>query len=581
VLQRLGPALLVGAGYFVTGKLALLLAIPPGYASAAWPPSGIALAGVLLGGWRVVPGIVAGSFLLNLSTGFAPGSPLLSFGVPAVIALGAAAQAALGSWLIRLRGYPPNVLTAGISVVPLLVLGGPVTCTLNATLAVGTLWLAGRIPGAAVPYNWWTWWVGDSIGVLLFAPLVLVWAVRPWGAWLRRQVYVTAPLALLFVAVVALFVFVSRREQSRIEAGFQTLASDIHQALRVRLDNTLAVLTSIEGLYLGSEQVTVDQFEAFGVRQLRNLEGATALAWSPRVTESQRAAFERRGRSAGIEDYAVTEFAPDRSLQAAEQRPWYVPVEALAPRAGNTVVLGFDLASEPVRLAALEEARDTGQAVASGVIPLAHTGERGLLVVLPVYALGAPADTVDARRRSLRGYAIAAFTVEGLFGGIAHRAGTSGLDIALSDLSELGAPAPLYGVVPAPSGLHQEFAVSFARRTWRLEIGLGEHAVVARRSWEAWVVLASGMMLAALLGVLLLAGVGHAAQIEKVVAERTEALRRTGGQLARSNRELEQYACARSARSRSCSRSATAPSSTPRPMSSSASSGAGPSACRS
>jgi signal transduction histidine kinase len=542
VLHRIGPALLVGAGYFVTGKLALMLAIPPGYASAAWPPSGIALAGVLLGGWRVAPGIVLGSFLLNLETSFVPGSPLVSYGVPVMIALGAAAQAALGAWLIRRRGYPPNVLTAGISVVPLLVLGGPVTCTLNATVAVGTLWLAGRMPDATVPYNWWTWWVGDSIGVLLFTPLVLVWAVRPWGPWLRRQVYVTAPLALLFAVVVTLFVFVSRREQASIEAGFQSLASDIHQALRVRLDNTLAVLTSVEGLYLGSEQVTADEFEAFGVRQLRNLEGATALAWSPRVTDAQRAAFELRGRGAGIEHFAVTEFAPDHSLRPAARRPWYAPVEALAPRAGNTVVLGFDVASEPVRLAAMEEARDTGQAVASGTIPLAHTGERGLLVVLPVYALGAAIDTVDARRRNLKGYAIAAFTLEGLFGGIARRAGASGLDVALSDLSELGAPAPLYGVAPAPRDLHREFAVSFAHRTWRLEIGLGEHAVIARRSWEAWVVLASGMMLAALLGVLLLAGVGHAAQIEKVVAERTDALRQTGGQLARSNRELEQYA---------------------------------------
>ena len=51
--------------YYLTGKLGISLAIPPGYATAIWPPSGIALAGILLYGYRVWPGILLGSFLIN------------------------------------------------------------------------------------------------------------------------------------------------------------------------------------------------------------------------------------------------------------------------------------------------------------------------------------------------------------------------------------------------------------------------------------------------------------------------------------------------------------------------------------
>jgi signal transduction histidine kinase len=534
VLRALGPALLVAAGYYVAGRLGLLLAIPPGYASAAWPPSGIALAGLLLGGWRVVAGIFLGSFLLNVGTDFSPEQLVASLALPAAIAAGAAGQAALGAWLIRRRGYPENLLTAGTGVVPLLVLGGPLACLVSPTVAVGALWLVGRIPDAAVPYNWWTWWVGDSIGVLLFAPLVLVWSVRPWGAWLRRKAYVTAPLVLLFAVVVLLFVSISRREEARVESDFRALAADLHQGLRLRLDNTLAVLSSIEGLYAGSDEVRPDEFETFARRLLRNLEGVTALAWNPHVPDARRAAFEARRR--------ITELEPGGALVAAARRPWYAPVEALAPRAGVEAVLGFDVASEPVRLAAMEEARDTGQAVASGPIPLAHNGEPGLLVVLPVYDLGAAIDTPEARRRHLKGYAVAAFSLEALFGEVGRRAGAAGLSFAVSDRSELGEPVALFGTAPTPRDLRQEFAISFARRAWQLELGLAEQAAVARRSWEAWIVLAGGLMLTVLLGILLLAGVGRTAQVEALVAERTEALRRTGAQLARSNRELEQYA---------------------------------------
>ncbi|MFT5085890.1 MAG: integral membrane sensor domain MASE1 [Planctomycetota bacterium] len=60
--------LFIGVAYYVFGRLGLLLAIPPGYATAIWPASGIALAGMLLLGNRVWPGVLLGSFLVNIGT---------------------------------------------------------------------------------------------------------------------------------------------------------------------------------------------------------------------------------------------------------------------------------------------------------------------------------------------------------------------------------------------------------------------------------------------------------------------------------------------------------------------------------
>ena len=48
----------VALAYGVAARLTLFLAIPPGYATAVWPAAGIALAGVLLCGYRVWPGLV-------------------------------------------------------------------------------------------------------------------------------------------------------------------------------------------------------------------------------------------------------------------------------------------------------------------------------------------------------------------------------------------------------------------------------------------------------------------------------------------------------------------------------------------
>ncbi len=88
-----GIALLT-ATYFAAAKFSLLLAIPPGYATAVWPPSGIALAALLLGGTPLWPGVWLGAALTNLTV---QGSPLLA----GLIATGNTLEAVAGAELIR------------------------------------------------------------------------------------------------------------------------------------------------------------------------------------------------------------------------------------------------------------------------------------------------------------------------------------------------------------------------------------------------------------------------------------------------------------------------------------------------
>ena len=114
------PSLLVALAYALSGWLGLLLAIPPGYATAVWPASGIALAAILLRGSGVAVGVFVGSFAVNVAHGVRAESLrelLFALPVPALIAAGATVQALVGAWLIqRLVGYR-NLLTQELQVV--------------------------------------------------------------------------------------------------------------------------------------------------------------------------------------------------------------------------------------------------------------------------------------------------------------------------------------------------------------------------------------------------------------------------------------------------------------------------------
>src|ERR1044071_3293435 len=106
----LAKVALLAALYFITGKLGLLLAVPPGYATIIWPASGIALGMLIMHGPRLWPGVLAGSFLLNAwnSGVFAdPGwfSPKLAAAF--LIGCGSTLQAVTGRMLIaRIMGLP-------------------------------------------------------------------------------------------------------------------------------------------------------------------------------------------------------------------------------------------------------------------------------------------------------------------------------------------------------------------------------------------------------------------------------------------------------------------------------------------
>src|SRR5919108_6418378 len=197
----------VATAYYVVGRLGLLLAIPPGYATAVWPASGIALAGTLLFGYRIWPGILLASFLINVRTSLdttSTASILNTTALAASIGIGASLHAIVGAFLIRRFTQHPIAFVEARDIIKFLLLGRPLSCLVNATWGVTSLLLGGVIHPVDYLFHWWTWWVGDAIGIITFTPLILIWAAKPTVFSRGRQV--SLPLCLAFMLVVIFFI---------------------------------------------------------------------------------------------------------------------------------------------------------------------------------------------------------------------------------------------------------------------------------------------------------------------------------------------------------------------------------------
>jgi PAS domain S-box-containing protein len=164
--------------YFVVARASLSLAIPGSNASPVWPPSGIALAAVLLLGWRVWPGIAAGAFAANLVTflGHGAGWPV-ALPASAAIALGNAGEALAAQWIVR-RFAPAD---GSLSLQRAFVLLASALCgaMVSSAIGVSALSLLAIIPREIVPVVWFTWWLGDVTGILVITPIFLALAQRP------------------------------------------------------------------------------------------------------------------------------------------------------------------------------------------------------------------------------------------------------------------------------------------------------------------------------------------------------------------------------------------------------------------
>ncbi|HEV8128297.1 MAG TPA: MASE1 domain-containing protein [Candidatus Eisenbacteria bacterium] len=198
-LRHLARAVGVTGLYFLSGRVGLGLAFLNESATAVWPPAGIALAALLVYGYGMWPAIFVGAFLVNNATA---GDPIASLG----IAAGNTLEGLLGAWFVRRFAGGTEVFGQPQRIFAFAVLGGMVATSVAATIGVTSLMLRGHVLSGQFGPIWLTWWLGDASGVLVVAPFLILWAIRPRISWsLSRVAEAIALFACLILSGVLAF----------------------------------------------------------------------------------------------------------------------------------------------------------------------------------------------------------------------------------------------------------------------------------------------------------------------------------------------------------------------------------------
>ena len=361
---------------------------------------------------------------------------------------------------------------------------------------------------------------------------------------LKRPQYIVVLLVVglgLTLSVVA-FRAVQVSEQRDLAEQFKQTASDRVLALERSIDASVEVLHNIRSLYNASMVVEREEFRSFVARALTERPEIQALEWIPRVSASERATYEELASIDGFLQFQIAERQVQGTMVPAAAREEYFPVYFVEPYEGNEIALGFDLASNPTRLEALNKSRDTGEAVATARITLVQeqADQFAFLVFLPIYQNGSPTATLVQRRETLIGFALGVFRIKDIVDQSLARASSeeiiSEIDIQLYDRSapqgqQMLLSGPLDADTRGQVGPVFRFAKAFdvAGRNWEVIVT----SSASQPTWQSWAVLAAGLLFTSLLSAYLVAGLRRTAAVEWLVGERT-------AELSQSNVQLEE-----------------------------------------
>jgi signal transduction histidine kinase len=318
--------------------------------------------------------------------------------------------------------------------------------------------------------------------------------------------------------------YILRTSHVRDELRFRSVAEETRHLVEIRLRTYIEVLRATVALFGASDQVTREEFRAF-VSHLRlgqRYPGIQGIGFAVRVPN---------------DDGSVP-------IWPAGERSEYTSILYLEPLdERNQRAIGFDMFSDPVRRAAMERARDTGEPAASGRVTLVQElgpAQAGFLIYAPVYRNGMPVKTIEERRAALVGYVYSPFRADDLLTGIVGTKGTP-LGFEVYDGPQVNPAHRMHVTAPDLSqsphdNLTATYTVAVAGRPWTLAFTGQRHFDGSSPMWAAPLMLAGGLLLSIALFAIVAAQYRGRTSAEQHAAElraSEEALRESESRLRR------------------------------------------------
>jgi len=478
---------------FVLGLFGTLFNIEPGFASAIWPAAGWSLACLLAFGRFALLPLFVGTLIVN---SYNSGFFFLPFDLSnlfwnALRSAGAVLQCIFAYSLIkRFCRFPLNFQHAE-TLIKVLLLAGPVACIVSSSLGAWSLLQQGFIYSESLLFVWFTWWVGDSVGVLFFLPLSIFLFKSHRVIEVSHKRWIFASAALLFLTVCWTFNYSRSVYYDNLYSRFSNITEQKLVSMQLLKNSVENDLKALGVLMQAGHVISIDEFEHYSDFLSDGFELYRALGWVEVVRDGEVATWQRKLEQAGISDVKVKQ-APG----SEEIGDIILPISLIAPYNANSLAIGLDVYSHPIAASAAQKAIKHQVPIATAPLVLAQQTNKatGNVVYFPIYDKNDPSKLLGLSEVVLEIDVI----VERILSQSRYK---NSFSYSLSDLAKQGS---WYSYTPEIShnehALHfkTEYQIDWFGRSWKLSFESTEAFENNNKDWLSWLTLTIGLIVAAL-----------------------------------------------------------------------------------
>ena len=392
----------------------------------------------------------------------------------------------------------------------------------GASVGVTTLYLNHIITADNYSFSWFTWWAGDSIGVLLFTPMILLVLSTKSGLTNIRKAMIILPAVVIFASVLLLFFWSTESRDRSITSEINETANRYFLKIAERLNISDSKLSGYNAFFHSSNNVSKEEFINFSIILIDNDKVFQAVGWVEIIEHKNRDYVERELSRQNNEKVNFKEVDVKGELNVAPVRDEYYSVLYIYPLEINKRAIGVNLASNENRFTALNMARRNKKPYATSPVVLAQDLERkySYIIYLPVFRKH------QKTKETFVGYVSGVFKVAGLFGDVVQSAKENNYGIIVTDITDSENIIPLF----SSDGVKEKQFSSvlnvfdFGGRSIQAEFYLDTSSGLITKNWVSWTILTGGFMMVALLQSFILMITGVTESIRREVDRKTHDL---------------------------------------------------------
>lgn len=510
--------LLFVIGYFISGKALTAFAFQD-QVLPIWLPAGAALVATYIWGWRFIPGLLLASFLFNWTTAYGwqlQTLTLITVCQTLIIGGGVVIQAMVGGYILRYwLGHPLYLMSRKHILYFVLILG----VTVNLISAnIGVLSLSFYHPDYSFSNHWQNmlaWWLGDSLGVLIFSPICLI-LINPWlnnPVPNHNALGTFAACAVLFSSVAMTTHLYNQNNSKNANIAAEREVKIIEHIIYRYVNRSMLAIQGLANQLQSTPNFTHHDFMEISNAIRAEYTFIRALSWNVYIQQPQAMTLNKQlsdlyGSQVSIKGAPL---APDDPL---------VVVKYISPQPSNLGALGLNVYATKARQAALNNSLNSLQPQASHIIFLVQETRPS-----PAYLLASPVyQDTGLQAQTLLGYATGVIQVDTLLGEVLKQVNVERFDISFYDGKNTSPFYKNFEHTKTSHGARWTIPLYISGQKWQMKLAVKERYTTHQNKLQTLFLLILQLTITTLIVfIVLLFNYQHHA-LNELVAKRTRSL---------------------------------------------------------